>query len=135
MSARTSAAAGLWGLITCSALAGCSAFGPNLTGAWAGECTLATATGDVPYVVALDLKEDGGEVSGEGSLDIADPFEEPISIEVSVTSGLRRFSSAALIVKGAGGGRLDLEGDVTDNSFTGDCFVEANWGQFELERE
>ena len=135
MSASTPTAAGLWALLLSAPLAGCAAFGPNLTGAWTGECTLGTATGDVPYTVALDLKEDGGEVSGDGTLDIADPFAEPISVEVSVSSGLRRFGTAALIVKSDSGGRLDLEGEVTDNSFTGDCFVESDWGQFELERD
>ena len=113
--------------------AGCSAFGPNLTGKWVGECSLGTPTGDVPYTVALDLTEDGGDVSGEGTVDIDDPFEDAITAELSVT-GLRKFGSAALVAKGEGGGQINFEGDASDTAYKGDCSVGDDWGAFELER-
>ena len=114
-------------------LGGCAALGPNLTGGWSGECSTYTPTGDVVYALELDLEDDRGEVTGDGDAEIADPLLGEFFVEL-VISGARKNSGAALEAKGKEQGRLDLEGELSDQTFEGTCVVGEGWGPFELKR-
>ncbi|MFM2244067.1 MAG: hypothetical protein RL071_141 [Pseudomonadota bacterium] len=116
-----------------SLLGGCAALGPNLTGGWSGACTTYTPTGDVAYALELDLEDDRGEVTGEGDAEITDPLLGEFFVELMI-SGARKNSGAALEAKGKEQGRLDLEGELSDQTFEGTCVVGEDWGPFELKR-
>lgn len=112
---------------------GCAALGPNLTGGWSGDCTTYTPTGDVVYALDLNLDDEGGEVSGGGEADIDDPLLGAFFVKLKV-EGERKNSGAALELRGEERGRLDLEGELTEQTFEGTCVVGEDWGAFELTR-
>jgi hypothetical protein len=117
-----------------ASLSGCGAFAPSMVGSWTGECIVHTPPTDVIYSLALDLKDDGGEVSGQGSAEIDDPAWGDLEVELEV-SGTRKGRDFDFDAVGKEGGKLAMAGSLEGNVAEGDCEVAGDWGHFTLDRK